>query len=368
MTNKTNPIVLVAGGTGGHVMPAAALACDLIARGLDVHLITDKRGLAYSKSFDKSVTISKVCASAPTGGIFKKAKAAAVLGFGMLQSIKLLRSIKPSVVVGFGGYPSLPSVLAAGQLGIPIVLHEQNATFGKANEFLAPKAKRIALSWPISQDLKKEQSVRCVITGNPVRADIAALCSKPYRAPEADGELRVFVLGGSLGAKVFSDVIPKALTSLSDEEKPRINVIQHCLEGDINSVRSTYEDSGIKATLATFFDDVAEQLENAHLIIARAGASMVAETTASGRPAIFVPYPHHSDQQQSLNAQAVEDAGGAWIMPQDGFTPDALSARIETFLQSPEILFDAANKAHECGKPNAARKLGNLVTAIAKGW
>jgi UDP-N-acetylglucosamine--N-acetylmuramyl-(pentapeptide) pyrophosphoryl-undecaprenol N-acetylglucosamine transferase len=185
---------------------------------------------------------------------------------------------------------------------------------------------------------------------------------------ERDGVLRIFVLGGSLGAKVFSVVLPEALSRLSSSQRAQIEIVQQCRAEDIELTRKYYGASGISAQVATFFDDVAGELERAHLVIARSGASTVAEVTAAGRPAIFVPYPHHKDQQQKMNADAVADGGGAWVMTEDGFTPDAVLARIEAFLQNPQILFRAAENARGCGKPDAARKLGNLVTEIVSGW
>ena len=216
--------------------------------------------------------------------------------------------------------------------------------------------------------LDEAEKIRSVITGNPVRAEIAALYTRPYPVMEQDGVLRILVLGGSLGANVFSSVVPGALALLAPEYRERLHVVQQCREEDLDGVRDSYKNSGIKADLAPFFEDMGEQLANAHLVIGRSGASTVAEVTTVGRPAIFVPYPHHKDQQQKMNADAVADVGGAWVMTESGFTPETLLARIETFLQNPSVLFRAAEKARTCGKPDAARKLGNLVTAMVSGW
>ncbi|CAG0897583.1 unnamed protein product [Cyprideis torosa] len=251
---------------------------------------------------------------------------------------------------------------------IPTIIHESNAVLGKANAYLAPKADRIAVAWNNISGLGESDSVRVVVTGNPVRPDIAALYNKPYPALEQDGVLRIFVMGGSQGARVFGEVIPQMVNNLSADHKARLEIVQQCREDDIEEVRQAYKESGVKAELVTFFDNVAERLEKCHLFIGRSGASTVSEVVTAGRPAIFVPYPHHKDQQQKRNADAVFDAGGAWVMTQEGFTVDALLARIETFLQSPEALFNAAENARTCGKPDAARKLGNVVTALASGW
>ncbi len=367
MNNKSNLIVLSTGGTGGHMTPAQALAQDLISRGFRIELITDERGTKYKHLFGDIPT--HVVRSGTFGAGFSgKLKGAANLGLGVGQAIFLLLKLKPKLVVGFGGYPSVPGVYAAQKLNIPTVIHEQNAIIGKANAFLARNAERIALSLPGVQGLDDAERMRAVVTGNPVRPDIAALYTQPYPNLNHDTPLRIFIMGGSLGATVFSTVVPQTLARLSIEYRQRLHIVQQCRKDDLDIARRTYEIAGIKADLRPFFDDVATELGKAHLIIARSGASTVAEVTTAGRPAIFVPYPHHKDQQQKMNADSVADAGGAWVMTEDGFTADALLARIETFLQNPSILFRAAEKASTCGKPDAARKLGNLVTAMVSGW
>ena len=290
------------------------------------------------------------------------------LGAGLLQAGALIKKLKPEVVIGFGGYPSVPGVYAAQRQKIKTVIHEQNAIIGKANAFLAAKADRIALSLPLVSGLDEVDKIRSVITGNPVRPDIAALFTQPYPTLSQDGSLRILVMGGSLGARVFSRVVPDALIKLPAAYRSRLHIVQQCREEDLEAARKIYSENGIKADLSVFIDDVAHELEHAHLVIARSGASTVAEVATAGRPAIFVPYPHHKDQQQKMNAEAVADSGGAWVMTEAGFTAEALLARLETLLQNPQILFKAAEKARECGKPDAARKLGNLVTALAAGW
>lgn len=364
---KGNTIVLSAGGTGGHMTPAAALGQDLLSRGFQVELITDKRGAQF-KSMFPNIPVHVIRAGTLGAGVMGKIKGAGNLGLGYLQARKLLKSLTPSVVVGFGGYPSVPAVYAAQRMGIRTVIHEQNAIIGKANAMLSPNASRIALSLPNEKGLHGSDKVRALVIGNPVRPDIAALYNKPYPALEQDGRMHILVLGGSMGAHVFSEIVPKALSGLSAHHRAQLEVVQQCREEDMKDTKKAYKDAGIKVTLEPFFDDVAAQLEKAHLVIGRAGASTVAEITTAGRPAIFVPYPHHKDMQQKRNADAVADVGGAWVMSQDGFTAEALMARIETFLQNPETLFRAAEKARTCGKPDAALKLGNVVMALARGW
>lgn len=367
MQNESKLILLSSGGTGGHMTPAQALGADLLARGYRVEVITDKRGLKYAPMFEG---MKMHCINAGTlgSGLMGKVMGVFNLIMGVTQASVLLRKLKPAIVIGFGGYPSFPGVFAAQKSRIPTIIHEQNAIIGKANAMLASKSERIALSLPVVAGLDETDKTRAVITGNPVRPDIAALFTEPYPNVNSDGPLRIFVMGGSLGASVFSYVVPKTLARLPSEYRQRLEVVQQCRAEDMEAARAVYEEAGIKAELATFFDDVPERLKRAHLVICRSGASTVAEVTTAGRPAIFVPYPHHKDQQQKMNADAVADAGGAWMMTESGFTEDALLARIETFLQTPEILFKAAEKARTCGQPDAARKLGNLVTAIVSGW
>lgn len=360
-------ILLSAGGTGGHMFPAEALAQDLISRGYRVALATDDRGKKY-EPFAGGIPVYVLKSGTIGAGIFKKVKSALALGLGFIQARKLLSDLKPAVVVGFGGYPSVPAMFAAQTMKVPTVIHEQNAVLGKANVFLAPKAERIAVAWSHVEGLESRDESRAIVTGNPVRPDISALYNKPFPTIEQDGILRVFITGGSQGAAVFGEIIPTALARLPDHHRARLDIVQQCHDTDLDRVKKIYADAGIKADLRPFFKDMALQFERCHLVIARSGAGTVSEVTTAGRPAIFVPYPHHADQQQKRNADAVADAGGAWVMTQNGFTAEALLARLETFLQNPETLFRAAENARSCGRPDAARKLGNIVMAIASGW
>lgn len=367
MTEQSPLILISSGGTGGHMSPAAALASDLKSRGFRVALVTDARGRKFAGMFPE-IPLHEVRAGTSGRGIAAKVKGIFNLGVGGMQALALVRSLRPALVVGFGGYPSVPGVWSAQRLKVPTIIHEQNAIIGKANAFLAAKAERIALSWPETQGLDETERLRAVVTGNPIRPEVAVLFNQPYQPLSHEGTMRILIMGGSLGASVFSDVVPQTLARLSADYRKRLKIVQQCREADLDKVRDVYKQAGIDATLATFFDDVAGELLKAHLVIARSGASTVAEVTAAGRPVIFVPYPHHKDQQQKMNADAVADRSGAWVMTEDGFTQEALLARLETFLQNPQTLFHAAEKAREQGKPDAARKLGNLVTAIVSGW
>jgi UDP-N-acetylglucosamine--N-acetylmuramyl-(pentapeptide) pyrophosphoryl-undecaprenol N-acetylglucosamine transferase len=360
-------IVLSAGGTGGHVFPAAALGHDLISRGYRVEWITDSRGEKFRTIFG-DIPVHVVKSGTLGSGLIGKIRGVTSLGLGIVQAGRLMDRLKPAAIVGFGGYPSVPAVYAAQRRGIPSVIHEQNAILGRANVLLARRADRIALSMAHVAGLDEADAMKCSVTGNPVREEIANLFSRSYPAIEQDGVLRILVMGGSQGARVFSEVLPKAVSRLSAAHRARLEIVQQCRAEDIEHARGLYAGSGVKVRLETFYDDVAEILARTHLVISRSGASTVAEVTAAGRPAIFVPYPHHRDQQQKINAESVADVGGAWVMTESGFTEVALLARLETFLQNPESLFRAAEASRSCGKPDAARRLGNLVVALSSGW
>lgn len=360
----TNPkrVILAAGGTGGHVIPADALAGALLARGLDLALLTDRRGQAFGGALGQIAVYPLRAGGIAGRGVRAKAKAILDLGFGILQARKLLEELKPAVAVGFGGYASIPGTTAAIWRGVPTVIHEQNAVLGRANRRIAPKAACIATSFAEVAFLPKGAKVELV--GMPVRAAIAELGKSAAPTISADGPIEILVLGGSQGATVLSQVIPAALKSLPEAIKARLKVSQQARPADIAQVRDAYESSGIDVELKSFFDDVPERLARAHLAIARSGASTVAELTAAGRAAILVPYPHAIDDHQTANAQAVADVGGAWLMPQDVFTPDALRARLESLFEQPRALEAAAACARAAGRADAAERLADIVVGL----
>lgn len=360
-------ILISAGGTGGHMLPAASLAHDLVSRGFRVEVATDWRGYTFEKFFG-GLPMHVLKAGTIQQGFVRKFTGPAALIVGIVQAYRLIDKLKPAVVIGFGGYPSFPSVYVAQNKKVPTILHEQNAVLGRANVVLSKRADRIALSLPHVEGVSDYDQPKIVVTGNPVREEIGRLYAMPYPLLQSDGPLKIFVMGGSLGAKVFSVVVPAALARLPAAQRARIEIVQQCRVEDIETARDIYVRAGIKARLETFFHDVPDILASSHLVISRSGASTVAEVTTAGRPAIFVPYPYHADMQQKANAETVADQGGAWVMTEEGFTEDALLTRIETFLQNPETLFRAAEAARSCGRPDAARRLGNLVVALASGW
>lgn len=361
----TGAVLLAAGGTGGHVFPAEALAAELLARGYPVALVTDHRIAAPAGALG-GVPVHRIAAGGIAGrGLGARARAVAELGIGYLQSRRLLHGLRPRAVIGFGSYASLPPMLAATGLGIPTALHEQNGVLGRANRMLAPRVTRIATSFAHVARLRPAFSGKVVRTGMPVRTGILARRDDPYQAPAEGGPIRILVLGGSQGARVLSEVVPAALAALPAGLRARLAVAEQCRSEDIDQVRAAYRDSGIATELATFFDDVPDRLSAAHLVISRAGASTTAELTAIGRPAILVPYLFAIDDHQTANARAVEEAGGAWVMPQPAFTAAALGDRLAGLLAMPEALARAAACARAAGVPDAAARLADLVAGLA---
>jgi UDP-N-acetylglucosamine--N-acetylmuramyl-(pentapeptide) pyrophosphoryl-undecaprenol N-acetylglucosamine transferase len=362
MSDSFPHVVLAAGGTGGHIFPAEALARELLGRGYPVVLMTDNRGAKFSD--DLHVPVSRIRASALGKGAFRKILSVLDMGIGVLQARWRLGRLRPSVVVGFGGYPSIPTLWAAAQLGIPIVLHEQNAVLGRANKAMMEKASVIATSFPEVVGAKASFDTRLVYTGNPVRSAFLALRSKPYAPLSSEGPLRILVLGGSLGARIFSYVVPQALALLPEPLRRRVVIAQQCRKEDLEAARSAYAAAGIDAELSTFFHDVPDRMAEAHLLISRSGGSTVAELTVVGRPSIFVPYTGGHGREQVNNAGAIAEAGGAWLIPQEAFTPDSLAVRLESLMALPSSLTKTAAAARALGKVTAADALADCVVEL----
>jgi UDP-N-acetylglucosamine--N-acetylmuramyl-(pentapeptide) pyrophosphoryl-undecaprenol N-acetylglucosamine transferase len=359
------PIVIAAGGTGGHFFPAEALAAELSRRGERVALMTDARsgGLA-SPAFEGRERFLLAGSGIAGRGLARAAKSAAALAVGTMQARAILARLRPAAIVGFGGYPSVAPVLAS-RLVAPrpaVILHEQNGVLGRANRWLCGRADALALS--LAATARVPAGTRTEVTGNPVRPAIAARAASPY-APPTD-EIRLVILGGSLGARVFSDVVPPALALLPEALRARIALTQQCRAEDLARVRDAYAQSGIRARLAPFFADVPDLLVAAHLVIARAGASTVAELAAIGRPAILVPLPGAIDDHQRANAASLAQQGGAWPIDQATLTPAMLAGRLAELLANGDALSRAADAAASAGRPDAAARLADLVeTTIA---
>lgn len=357
------PILLAAGGTGGHLFPAEALAHVLQTRGVPVELVTDERALRYGGAFPARA-MHTIAAATPRGGsLFDKARAVAQLGFGTLQAIRLLRRLRPRAVVGFGGYPSVPPLTAAALLGVPTVLHEANAVMGRANAFLSPRVDRIAAGFPLSGAAEGVKA-KIVVTGNPLRPNVLAAATEPY--PDfVDGKLRILVTGGSQGARIMADIVPAALESLPKDLRERIALAQQTREEDLARVATIYARAGIVAEIAPFFDDLPRRIAAAHLVIARAGASTVSELAVIGRPSILVPLPHALDQDQAANAAELAKSGSAEVFRQTDFTPQALAARIAALAAEPSRLIERACAASNVGVADAAERLADVVLAVA---
>lgn len=366
-THQKRPVVLAAGGTGGHIFPAEALAETLMARGERVILVTDARFAHFKTGALSQVEKRIIRAGTVSGSLYRKAIGAATLLVGVLQARRLLKKLKPKVVIGFGGYPSFPATFAATMLDVPAIIHEQNSVLGRANRLLASRVDYIATSFPDTLMLDDNDKNKIRLTGNPVRQSICALRGVPYPTLSQDGNIHILVTGGSQGASVFSQVVPAAVASLPEALRSRVRIDQQCREADLPATRAAYNKLGVNVDLAGFFVDLPARLAGSHLVIARSGASTVCELAVAGRPAILVPLPTSMDNHQYYNAQALEDAGGGWVMTQDGFTAASLAARLEAFLTSPATLSRAAENAVKLGAPDAAKKLAELVLAVGDG-
>ncbi len=358
------PIVIAAGGTGGHFFPAEALAGELLARGRRVALMTDARSGGLQSPVFAGLERFVISGAGIAGrGPLRAGKATLSLGGGVLQARRILARLQAASVVGFGGYPCIAPVLAARLMRDrpTVILHEQNAVLGRANRFLSGHADRLVLSFAATERVPK---VETVVTGNPVRPAIIALADVPYTPPT--DAIRLLVLGGSLGARVFSDVVPTALASLPDGLLSRLTVVQQCRPEDLGRVRAAYDLAGIDAELSAFFPDVAGRLASAHLVIARAGASTVAELAIAGRPSLLVPLPGAIDDHQSANACALSAARGASVIAQRDFSPDALRDRLAALLASPDLLAHAAHAARSIARPDATARLADVVEDLMR--
>ena len=358
-------ILLAAGGTGGHVFPAEALASELLDRGCRLGLVTDKRGQAYGGSLGDLETHHIQAGGIAGKSIPARIKSVFALAVGTWQAWRLLKKLRPDVVVGFGGYASVPTMMAATFASIPTIIHEQNALLGRANRLLAGRVNGIATSFTDTHGMANTNAAKVQLTGMPVRAPIAAASNSPYPDAEGDTPLGILILGGSQGATVLSEVIPAALAKLPDTLKARLNVTQQCRKEDLENVRAVYQKNGIRAHLDDFIDDVPQRMASAHLMISRAGASSVSEALTVGRPSILVPYPFAADDHQTYNARAVDDAGAGWIMPQDNFTPTRLAARLDSLLGLPAVLEKTARCAAKLGCSDAAKHLADMVENIS---
>lgn len=360
---KTRSYVLAAGGTGGHMVPAAALAEELSRRGHHVALVSDDRGVRFPGLFE-DVETHVLPAGRLGGGPLGWIRAARGIMAGRSMALKLYKQMEPSCIIGFGGYPALPSILAGFRAGIPTIIHEQNAVLGRVNRYVAKRVDAIATSYADVERLQDSWKDKTHLVGNPVREQVLELRMRPYPLLEEDGIFRVLVTGGSQGASILSQVVPDGLALLPLHFRRRMQVTHQARLEDIEEVRQKYLNHGIPAEIATYLPDLPEHLAWAHIVIARAGASTIAELTAAGRPAILVPLPSATDDHQTANAREITNAGGARTINQRAFTAPELAKQIQKLGLDTVGLENAAARARSCGRPDAARDLADLVESI----
>jgi UDP-N-acetylglucosamine--N-acetylmuramyl-(pentapeptide) pyrophosphoryl-undecaprenol N-acetylglucosamine transferase len=358
-------VLLAAGGTGGHLFPAEALAVALKARGVAIELATDARATQYGAQFPARAT--HIIPSAPIRGRdpISLARTAGALGAGVAKALVLLGRIKPAAVVGFGGYPTLPPLYAATLRRIPSVIHDANAVMGRANGLLAGRVSAIATGFPGVVAHGGRLAGKATVTGNPVRPAVVAAAAQAYPALPAAGPLRLLVFGGSQGARVMADIVPGAIERLAPELRARLAVTQQARPEDHDRVAGPYARLGVAHEVAPFFIDLPARIAAAHLIVSRSGASTVAELAAIGRPAILVPLPHALDQDQLANANVLAKADGAIVLRQDDFTPERLAAEITALAAAPDRLAALATGAKSAGVLDAADRLADLVLRVA---
>lgn len=360
-----NTFVLSAGGTAGHLYPAQALAGELMRRGEKIVVMTDARFKNYDTAFPGAV-IETVPSAAFSDRSFVRLLAAPfeIIGGIVMSLIKLAR-IRPAAVVGFGGYPSVPVMLAAIATRVPTAILTPDALLGRANRLVMNKVNLIAANFPLVRFMPKDMS-RVVYTGNPMRPEVIALAAAPYQAPAANGTLHLLVFGGSQGAHIFSEIVPSAIAMLSLDIRSRLDVVQQCRPEDIESVREAYRVCGVKAELATFFGDLPARMVAAHLVIARSGAGTVSELALIGRPAILVPLPHALDDNQTPNADALADAGGGWRVRQSELTAKKLADLLSEAFASPSELARRAAAARSIAKADGTARVADAVQSLAR--
>lgn len=368
MTNEAklnSPIILASGGTGGHLFPAQALAAELKTRGHKLILLTDHRGYKFGGIFSE-VEKHRIRSGTPLApGLLGKGLGIIRLLIGIREAGKLLNLLQPSIVVGFGGYPSVPALIAASRKGITTVIHEQNAILGRANKLLASHVLCIATSFEDTCGISLKNYKKVTHTGNPIRSSIAELGKLQYPQIKKDGPINILVTGGSQGAGNFSELIPEAIKLLSPQIKTRIKINQNCRPEDLEKIRRNYRINGINADVDIFFDDLPVRLRAAHVVVCRAGASTLAELAAAGRPAIIFPYPYAADDHQTINSRSLEAVGGAIVLKEEQATSEKLADLLLQLFTSPEWFLNAAKAALKMGRPNASIDLADLVENMA---
>ncbi|MXU65425.1 UDP-N-acetylglucosamine--N-acetylmuramyl-(pentapeptide) pyrophosphoryl-undecaprenol N-acetylglucosamine transferase [Rhodobacteraceae bacterium KN286] len=356
-------LVIAAGGTGGHMFPAQALAEEMLARGWRVRLSTDARGARYADGFPEAVPRDVVRSGSFTqGGVLRRLMVPALILAGSVSAWRAMRRDRPACIAGFGGYPAMPALVAGMVSGVPRLIHEQNGVLGRVNRLFARSVDRVACgTWPTPVP----SGADAVFTGNPVRAGVLEMHGAHYRPP-GKTVLNLLVIGGSQGASSLSNLVPEAVAGLPDEMRSRMRISQQARPADLDAVQARYEELGIDADVRTFFTDVPQRLSDAQLVISRAGASSVADIAVIGRPSILLPYPAATDDHQTANASGLATAGGAVVLQEAGLTPERITAEIARILGEPEVAIAMARAAAGYGRPEATLALADLVTEISK--
>lgn len=358
-------ILLCAGGTGGHLFPAEAVATVLEDRGWRVELATDHRVGDYGKAFPAAAT-HIVPSATPSGrGVVGKAVAGMRLAWGTFRALSLIGRVKPAVAIGFGGYPTIPPILAARLRGVPTIIHDQNAVLGRANRLLARYARRIATATEALK-LPEAMAAKSVLTGNPVRPTVAEAAAVPYRRPEPDGPIQLLIFGGSQGARYLSEAVPAAIGKLDGALRGRLRIVQQCRPEDLDNVSAIYRALGIEAELASFFANLPMMIARSHLVISRSGAMTVSELGVIGRPAFLIPLPGAIDQDQRANAETLASVGGALVFEEKTLGVRQLASELTSVLEDPERLAHMAAAAGSTGSADGAVRLADLIEEVAR--
>jgi UDP-N-acetylglucosamine--N-acetylmuramyl-(pentapeptide) pyrophosphoryl-undecaprenol N-acetylglucosamine transferase len=358
-------IVLSAGGTGGHLFPAQSLAAELVRRGKSIVVMTDRRGTNYAKAFPGAAIETVPSAAFSDRSVLGLVSAPFEIVAGIVTAFAKLTRLKPGAVIGFGGYPSLPVMIAAWLGRYPTAILEQNAVTGRANRAVMNKVRVMAAAFPIARFAPKDAS-KIVLTGNPLRPDVVALAGTPYDMPADSGPLHLLVFGGSQGARAISELVPAAVTLLPDSFRSRLDIVQQCRPEDLDTVRAAYAAAGVKAELAGFYNDLPSRMAKAQLVIARSGAGTVSELMAIGRPAILIPLPHALDDNQTPNGEILSKADAGWCVAQRDLTPEKLAGMIKLAFSNPDDLAKRAANAHTLAKIDAVSRLADVAENLAR--
>ncbi|HEX4293777.1 MAG TPA: undecaprenyldiphospho-muramoylpentapeptide beta-N-acetylglucosaminyltransferase [Rhizomicrobium sp.] len=365
MTTPKTSIVLSAGGTGGHLFPAEALAGELVRRGKTIVVMTDRRGTNYAKAFPGAAVETVPSAAFSDRSILGLIAAPFEIAAGIVMALTKLSRIRPGAVIGFGGYPSLPVMIAAWLGRFPTAILEQNAVTGRANRAVMNKVKVMAAAFPIARFAPKDAS-KIVLTGNPLRPEVIALAGAPYNAPTDNGPLHLLVFGGSQGARAMSELVPAAAALLPPSFRTRLDIVQQCRPEDLDGVRAAYGAAGVKAELASFYTDMPRRMAKAQLVIARSGAGTVSELMAIGRPSIVIPLPHALDDNQTPNGEILSKANAGWCVAQRDLTPEKLAGMIKLAFSDPDDLAKRAANAHALARIDAVSRLADVAENLAR--